>query len=627
MVYFMDDRLFKAPITGYFDIELFPPLALNLMVPYRQFILFFTNQSFGSLPPLPYVLYILYKLSIATNLGMKPDVHFATEVQHLDLTISDPQPRSTERTVNLLLLISCTVFGAASFLFGFDDKIISPVAALHPFVSLQHCQPILRIAPFSHQSNSHPRQVERYQGLNGKTGRYTLTAHNQNVVFSVPLVGSILGGLAASPLNFHLGRKRPVIMAYVISVGGGLLQVFAPSLVVFVVGRFINGIAMGIANGTAPLYLSEVRGRFLVVPASMRGRSVTSLNILNVTAGVIGTLVVNETKGRGGRESYMIPLAVQCALPLFLFICTLPLPESPQWLVAKGRLIQARYNLRKLRGFGEDCVDEELQIMEWCERSERELKANAKFWEIFSKKHLQRTLTAGSFFSLNQISGVILSTTYVTVFLSELGMEDAISIDPFALTVIASCCTLAGTIAAPFVIDRAGRRPTALVGMSILLVIDALAGGFAFCKSKRFGVAIVSLSLAFNFFWASSFSSLSTLMPSEMATPKLRHHTMAYTIACAQATAVITTLVVPRLTAPDAANLGAKAYLIFAGCMSCIVVFTYLFMPETKGRAFAEIDEMYAAKVPVWRWRTYRTSFENRAHWSPKDSPVKTPPI
>jgi predicted anti-sigma-YlaC factor YlaD len=338
----------------------------------------------------------------------------------------------------------------------------------------------------------------------------------------------------------------------------------------------------------------------------MRGRSVTSINIMNVTAGVIGTVVVAETKKRGSRESYMIPLAVQCALPVLLFICTLPLPESPQWLVAKGRLAQARCNLGKLRGSSEERIDNELRIIKLSEQNERELKVNVKFWDIFSKKYLQRTLTAGSFFSLNQISGVILSTTYVTVFLTDIGMGDSFALDAFALTVIASCCTLAGTIAAPFVIDRAGRRPTALVGMGVLLVIDALAGGLAFSKDRRSGIAIVALSLTFNFFWASSFSSLSSLMPSEMATPKLRHHTMAYTIACAQATAVISTLVVPRLTAPDAVNLGAKANLIFAGCMCCIVIFTYYFMPETKGRTFTEIDEMYDAKIPAWRWRAYR---------------------
>ncbi|KAH8431249.1 uncharacterized protein LDX57_008911 [Aspergillus melleus] len=512
------------------------------------------------------------KLSIDFHRAMSSSSK-STEVQHVDFP-DEMIPASTGKSaVNLALMLACVVFGAASFLFGFDDKIISPVAALEPF-------------------------VDRYQGLNPKTGVYSMTARNQTIIFSVPLVGSIFGGLAASPLNFRLGRKPPVLIAYVISVGGGLLQLFAPNLAAFVSGRFLNAIAMGIANGTVPLYLSEI------VPSSMRGRSVSMINILNVMAGLIGTIVVFVTQKLGGRESYMIPLAVQTAVPGVLFICTLPVSESPQWLVARGRMEQARTSLQKLRGFDAQAVEEELGIIQLSEQTERELRASGNFWEIFTRQHLRRTITAGSFYSLNQISGVILSTTYSTVFLAEMGTKD-----PFSLTVIASCCTLAGAIAAPLVIDRRGRRPTALVGMSALFIIDAVAGSLAFSRGDAQSIqAIAALSFIFNFFWASSFASLSNLMPSEIATPKLRHHTMAYTIACAQITAVITTLVVPQLTTADAAGLGARAYLIFAGCMACILVFTYFFMPETKDRTFAEINEMYEAKVPARKWRQYQTS-------------------
>lgn len=340
----------------------------------------------------------------------------------------------------------------------------------------------------------------------------------------------------------------------------------------------------------------------------MRGRSVSSINILNLTAGVVGTVIVWGTSKLGSHLSYQIPLAVQSAVPVVLCVLTVALPESPQWLVAKGKMEQARHNLRKLRGSSDGQVEDELRLIVMCEKNDRESRADVKFWHIFKRENLRRTLVAGSFFSLNQVSGVILSTTYTTVFLTELGVAD-----PFSLTVIASCCTLAGTLAAPLVIDRAGRRPTAFVGMSILFVIDMVAGGLAFTQgNKQATFAIAVLSFIFNFFWASSFFSLSNLMPSEMATPKLRHHTMSYTIACQEITAVITTLVVPRLTSADAANLGAKTYLVFAGCMAAILVFMYFLMPETRGRTFAEIDEMYAAKVPAWRWRTYRTSFEAR---------------
>lgn len=353
-----------------------------------------------------------------------------------------------------------------------------------------------------------------------------------------------------------------------------------------------------------------------MVPVSIRGRSVSSINILNLTAGVVGTVIVWGTEKLGDDRSYQIPLAVQSAVPVVLCILTLPLPESPQWLVAKGNMTQARYNLRKLRGSGDEQVEDELRLMALCEKEDRELRAEVKFWDIFRREHLRRTVVAGSFFSLNQISGVILSTTYTTIFLTQIGVADA-----FSLTIIASCCTLAGTIAAPLVIDRAGRRPTAFVGMTILFVIDVAAGALAFDSGNEHAIlAIAILSFVFNFFWASSFFSLSNLMPSEIATPKLRHHTMSYTIACQEITAVITTLVVPQLTSADAANLGAKTYLVFAGCMAGILVFMYLLMPETRGRTFAEIDEMYAAKVPAWKWRTYRTSMEAKTGESTTES-------
>lgn len=344
-----------------------------------------------------------------------------------------------------------------------------------------------------------------------------------------------------------------------------------------------------------------------MVPASIRGRAVSAPSILNLTAGVAGTVVVFGTEKINGPLAFQIPLAIQSVLPVILLLLTIILPESPQWLASKGDIERARKSLRKLRGFSDHQVDNEIRLV-LNEESERELHTQTKFWSIFKRQHLQRTLTAGSFFSLNQVSGVILSTTYTTVFLKDLGIGDA-----FLLTIIASCCTLVGTIAAPFVIDRAGRRPTALVGIGILFAIDAIAGGLAFVKSRQATVAIAVLSFIFNFFWASSFFSLSNLMPSEMATPKLRHHTMPYTIACAQATAVITTLVVPQLTSSDAANLGARTYLIFAGCMAVVFVFSFFLLPETRRRTFAEIDEIYAAGIPMWKWRSYESSLELKA--------------
>lgn len=99
------------------------------------------------------------------------------------------------------------------------------------------------------------------------------------------------------------------------------------------------------------------------------------MNILNLTAGVVGTVVVYRTEKIDGSLSYQIPLAIQCALPVLLLLLTVSLPESPQWLAGKGNVEDARRNLRKLRGSSDDEVEEELRLMKLSEENERELHA------------------------------------------------------------------------------------------------------------------------------------------------------------------------------------------------------------------------------------------------------------
>lgn len=81
---------------------------------------------------------------------------------------------------------------------------------------------------------------------------------------------------------------------------------------------------------------------------------------------------------------------------------------------------------------------------------------------------------------------------------------------------------------------------------------------------------------------------------------------MSWSLFWSYVTAVITTFAVPQITAADAGNLGAKAAFIFGGCMAGTIAFTWFYLPETKGRSLAEIDEMYNTKgLPMSRWKDY----------------------
>lgn len=83
---------------------------------------------------------------------------------------------------------------------------------------------------------------------------------------------------------------------------------------------------------------------------------------------------------------------------------------------------------------------------------------------------------------------------------------------------------------------------------------------------------------------------------------------MAWSVFWSYVTAIITTFAVPQLTDADAANLGAKTAFVFAGCMVITIIWSYFYIPETKARTIAEIDEMYLLKLPMRKWRNYECS-------------------
>lgn len=96
------------------------------------------------------------------------------------------------------------------------------------------------------------------------------------------------------------------------------------------------------------------------------------------------------------------------------------------------------------------------------------------------------------------------------------------------------------------------------------------------------------------------------LLPTEVATPSLREPTVSWAIFWSYATAIMTSFAVPQIISPDAGNLGAKAAFIFGGCVFLTIIWAWFYLPETKSRSVAEIDELYRSGVPMWRWKGYR---------------------
>ncbi|OCT52710.1 hypothetical protein CLCR_09792 [Cladophialophora carrionii] len=515
---------------------------------------------------------------------------------------------------NWRLIVNMIIIGLSLGLYGYDNNFVAPLLALPLFI-------------LKYQGHGPAFTVSVMLWILLPILSLTsILARNLDLIVTVPLVGDLeisddftaaSGSFVAVPLMKRIGRKKTMMLAYfLLCTPGSILQVFAPNTGALVVGRFWNckqlpeyqllvspklillDVGISVLTTTAPLYLTEL------VPAHIRARAVGFCVAGVCVVAIIATTIVWGTEKIDDSRQYKVPLAIQATCPVVFGVLMLFCHESPLWYVQNGKLDDARRALMALRNNATELVETELSLSQAAVVAERERREQSRFWDILDRTHLQRTLIAGTLLCSGQVGGQILMQTYSTVILVQSGVAD-----PFQITIIITCLQFLGTMVGPVLVDKVGRRPVALAGFSILFVLDMAAGSLAAAglttKGQQLGLAAVFI--VFAFFNAASIQSLAFLLPAEIPTPSLREPTMAWSTFWSYCTAVITTFAVPQITAPDAGNLGAQAAFIFGGCVFVTVIWSYFYIPETMARSAAEIDEMYAAKLPMRKWRGYKS--------------------
>lgn len=162
-------------------------------------------------------------------------------------------------------------------------------------------------------------------------------------------VGAFIGALASTPLAMKLGRKYAIMINNVLFIIGGVLMALSNGPAQFGAGRFLSGVATGAATSIVSTYVSEIS------VDKYRGALGTCLQ-LNVVIGILlaAGFGVPLSTTEGNRENGMgwrINVAV-VVIPAFLQVCLMFLcVEAPRYLVSKGRLVEAKAALQKLRGY------------------------------------------------------------------------------------------------------------------------------------------------------------------------------------------------------------------------------------------------------------------------------------
>ena len=273
----------------------------------------------------------------------------------------------------------------------------------------------------------------------------------QGTVVAMYTLGSFFGALQCIWLGDRLGRRRTIFLGALINAIGAIIQSSSYSLVQLIVGRLVTGLGFGALSATAPNWQSECS------KAEHRG-SVVLLESLFISAGLaIGAWIEFGLSNATGVVTWRFPLALSAFWALCVMASILFLPESPRWLVKKGRLDEARLVLSALDDVAIDSEEVESDVLE-IQESIR-IAGDARFRDIFrngEQRLFHRVCLAASGQVFQQFSGINALAFYIsTIFQQYLGLSgrDARILGAAVFT-WQTVCSPIGVLT----VDRFGRR-------------------------------------------------------------------------------------------------------------------------------------------------------------------------
>lgn len=288
-----------------------------------------------------------------------------------------------------------------------------------------------------------------------------LTTLEKEYISSSTSLGALLASLVAGPAADIFGRRASVLACDLLFIAGALCQYLTDHLSWMIAGRFVMGCGVGVGSLIAPLYISEL------APGKFRGRLVIA-NCLAITGGQlvaygIGAIMVKLPSG----WRYVVLLSLVPCLLQFAFMLTLP--DTPRFLIMKGRFDEATAVLRKVHPEGsQELIDanvEELaslnSLVPGKTLGER---INNSFKELLSTGSNRRALFIGcGLQAAQQFVGFNAIMYFAGIIFQAAGYDNSTDVS----------CVTAGTnfiftVVALFIIDRVGRRNILLWSMPFL---------------------------------------------------------------------------------------------------------------------------------------------------------------
>ncbi|KAL2880354.1 hypothetical protein SGCOL_004407 [Colletotrichum sp. CLE4] len=408
-----------------------------------------------------------------------------------------------------------------------------------------------------------PAFLDRF-GTTTASGIKEIPTQDQQILNASTTVGIVLAAYCTGFISDIIGRRMVVICGCVLCIAGIIVQGFSNSILMLFGGKLISTVGYGLGHALGPVYVAEI------APDALRGVCLILINTMIVIGQWSCALV-----GYGGSFiksdwGWRLPVLAQLVPPvLMLVLGGILLPESPSWLLMKGRREEAGKSLRKFNGPRHN-VEETLAIIEATLEKEKALSKGG-----------------ASFFTIAGVG------------------------NPIGIAQVCYSIQLLGNICSWFLVERVGRRPLIVWGTVAMTALLLVIGGLGVPKSNQSALtAMVALMALWGFIFQLSIGAIGYAVGGETASPRLRQKTYSINVMSNTAAACLVTQLMPFLINPSNANLGGKVAFVFFGPSLLCSIYLYFCFPEMKGRSYLELENMFQKRLPTRAFKNYHSEIE-----------------
>ncbi|OAP54927.1 hypothetical protein AYL99_10627 [Fonsecaea erecta] len=444
--------------------------------------------------------------------------------------------------------------------------------------------------------------TRQFGDKNHKTGKYELNNVWLSLFSSLIYIGFSAGIILGSSLNAWVGRRRTMFILSTYEIITATIIVTSQTREQILAGRVLNckstfnDVYIGMELAVVPVFQSEI------VPTPVRGLAVSTYQFSLIFGGLVMNCICLGTSSISDNRAWRIPLGLFYIIPSIIMASIFTIPESPRWLLIKGREEEALQSLTRLRkgAFSQQEIEREFEAIRLGLIAEPE---QGSFTELFQGVNRKRTFIAAGVHFLQNLCGQDIVSKFGSLIVKSLH-----TISPFVMTVVFAITNLVFVFTGMLTNDKIGRRPLLMLSaaqqMTALLILGGI-GHTGWPLAKRYQpVSIVMLVLQTAGF-SIGFAPLTNVVTTEIVALRLRDRTQL--LACTMN--VIANFAVgfslPYLLNAPYANLHLQIGWVFAPICFIALVFVYFMVPECKGKSMEQIDRMFHEGISIRQFGKY----------------------